>query len=229
MELNQLPIFAGVVATTIFVGSYLPMLVRAVRTRNLSSYGRSSLVLANIGNLVQTAYVVALPVGPIWGLHALYLLATLMLVLHLRHISLDLVDQFGPERWLSSVDHLDQRIHWSTLSGRPRETTVAVRGDWIVAELIARDTRSRLVTINACQQQRSEAVPHHDVLDQLSYRDLRWRRTVPRVRRQLPYDSLEFRRRRVDQLHAGRLGHGRLPRKRIGTRSVTTSGSSRGA
>jgi hypothetical protein len=33
------------------------------------------------------------------------------------------------------------------------------RGDWIFAELIARDTRSRLVTINACQQQRSEAIP----------------------------------------------------------------------
>lgn len=88
MELSQLPILAGSVATTIFVGSYLPMLVRAVRTRDLSSYSRSSLVLANLGNLVQTAYVLTLPVGPIWGLHAFYLLATLvMLVLHLRHVS----------------------------------------------------------------------------------------------------------------------------------------------
>lgn len=86
MELSQLPILAGSVATIIFVGSYLPMLVRAMRTRNVSSYSRSSLVLANIGNLVQTAYVVTLPVGPIWGLHAFYVLATLMmLVLHLRH------------------------------------------------------------------------------------------------------------------------------------------------
>jgi hypothetical protein len=85
-HLSQLPILAGSVATTIFVGSYLPMLVRAVRTRDLSSYSRSSLVLANIGNLVQTAYVATLPLGPIWGLHAFYLLATLtMLVLHLRH------------------------------------------------------------------------------------------------------------------------------------------------
>ncbi len=86
MELSQLPILAGSIATTIFVGSYLPMLVRAMRTRNLSSYSRSSLVLANIGNLVQTAYVVTLPLGPIWGLHAFYVLATLiMLVLHLWH------------------------------------------------------------------------------------------------------------------------------------------------
>lgn len=88
MELSQLPIVAGSVATTIFVGSYLPMLTRAVRTRDLSSYSRFSLVLANVGNLVQTAYIATLPVGPIWGLHAFYLLATLMmLVLHLRHAS----------------------------------------------------------------------------------------------------------------------------------------------
>ena len=85
MELSQLPVLAGSVATTIFVGSYLPMLVKAVRTRDLSSYSRSSLVLANVGNLVQTAYVVTLPVGPIWGMHAFYLLATVvMLLLHLR-------------------------------------------------------------------------------------------------------------------------------------------------
>ncbi len=86
MELSQLSVLAGSVATTIFVGSYLPMLVKAIRSRDLSSYSRSSLVLANVGNMVQTAYVVTLPVGPIWGLHAFYLLATvLMLLLHLRH------------------------------------------------------------------------------------------------------------------------------------------------
>jgi len=87
MGLSQLPVLAGALATAIFVGSYLPMLVRAVRTRDLSSYSRSSLVLAYVGNVVQTAYVVALPLGPIWGLHTFYLLATLMmLVLHLRHV-----------------------------------------------------------------------------------------------------------------------------------------------
>jgi cation transport ATPase len=88
MDTNQLPVLAGSLATTIFVGSYLPMLVRAIRTRDLSSYSRSSLVMANVGNLVQTAYVVTLPVGPIWGLHAFYLVATVvMLLLHVRHAS----------------------------------------------------------------------------------------------------------------------------------------------
>ncbi len=44
--------------------------------------------MANVGNLVQTAYVVTLPVGPIWGLHAFYLVATVvMLLLHVRHAS----------------------------------------------------------------------------------------------------------------------------------------------
>jgi hypothetical protein len=88
MDVSQLPVLAGSVATTIFVGSYLPMLVRALRTRELSSYSRPSLVLANAGNVVQTGYVVTLPIGPIWGLHAFYLVATLMmLVLHLRYAS----------------------------------------------------------------------------------------------------------------------------------------------
>jgi uncharacterized protein with PQ loop repeat len=81
MGLSQLQILAGSVATTIFVGSYLPMLVKVIRTRDLSSYSRSSLVLANLGNLVQTTYVVTLPVGPIWGLHAFYLLATVAILL----------------------------------------------------------------------------------------------------------------------------------------------------
>ena len=60
------------------------MLYRALRTRDLSSYSRPSLVLANVGNVVQTIYVSSLPVGPIWFLHAFYLGASaLMLALHL--------------------------------------------------------------------------------------------------------------------------------------------------
>jgi hypothetical protein len=79
-------LLAGMASTTLFVVSYLPMLRRAVRTRDLTSYSRPSLVLANVGNVVQAVYVVALPVGPIWFLHGFYLAASgLMLGLHLRH------------------------------------------------------------------------------------------------------------------------------------------------
>jgi uncharacterized protein with PQ loop repeat len=79
-------VVAGMISTVLFVGSYLPMLVKAFRTRDLSSYSRGNLVLANVGNAVYTVYVASLPLGPIWFLHSFYVLATaLMLVWHLRH------------------------------------------------------------------------------------------------------------------------------------------------
>ncbi len=87
MASNTSAVLAGLVATTLFVVSYLPMLHRAWRTRDLDSYSRPSLVLANVGNLIQAIYVYSLPVGPIWFLHAFYLVASaFMLGLHLRHI-----------------------------------------------------------------------------------------------------------------------------------------------
>ncbi|MFT4164549.1 MAG: hypothetical protein QM650_04840 [Microlunatus sp.] len=86
MDLRAMALLAGSASTTLFVVSYLPMLVRAIRTRDLRSYSRSSLVIANVGNAVQTCYVISLPVGPLWFLHGFYLVTSaLMLGLHLRH------------------------------------------------------------------------------------------------------------------------------------------------
>lgn len=77
---------AGVVSTVLFTTSMLPMLIRAARTRDVSSYSRSHLVLTTLGNLVHTVYVFHLPPGPIWALHVFYLVSTLqMLRWHLRH------------------------------------------------------------------------------------------------------------------------------------------------
>ena len=84
------------------------------------------------------------------------------------------------------------------------------RGDWIVAELIARDTRSRLVTINARQQQRSEAVPDHDVLNQLSYRESPMVSAGPMSPQATAVRLVRIPRRRVDQLHPGRIGNHRI-------------------
>jgi uncharacterized protein with PQ loop repeat len=85
--MRELALVAGMTATTLFVVSYLPMLHRAMRTRELSSYSRPSLVLANVGNVIQSLYVYSLPAGPIWLLHSFYLGASaFMLRLHLRHI-----------------------------------------------------------------------------------------------------------------------------------------------
>ena len=88
--MTDFPVLAGLLSTTLFVASYLPMLYRAVTTRDLGSYSRPSLVLANVGNVIQSIYVYSLPTGPIWFLHGFYLGASaLMLGLHLRHIGLD--------------------------------------------------------------------------------------------------------------------------------------------
>lgn len=79
------PLLAGTVSTTVFAGSVLPMLVKAVRSRDLSSYSLANLALANVGNLVHSVYVFSLPPGPIWVLHSFYLLSTgLMLAWYLR-------------------------------------------------------------------------------------------------------------------------------------------------
>ena len=68
----SLAILAGSVSTVVFIASYLPMLVKAARTRDLGSYSVGNLVLANVGNLVYAAYVFSLPAGPIWALHSFY-------------------------------------------------------------------------------------------------------------------------------------------------------------
>lgn len=82
----DLPLVAGLTSTALFIGSYLPMLHKAWRTRDLSSYSRPSLLLTNVGNVVQTVYVISLPLGPVWILHGFYLAASaLMLGLHLHH------------------------------------------------------------------------------------------------------------------------------------------------
>ena len=79
-------VLAGSVSTALFVGSYLPMLIKAFRTKDLDSYSRGNLVLATIGNAVYSVYVYSLPLGPIWFLHSFYVIATLlMLVWHVRH------------------------------------------------------------------------------------------------------------------------------------------------
>ena len=77
---------AGTVATVVFAASALPMLGKAVRTKDLASYSRSNLVLANAGNLVYSLYVFHLPPGPIWLLHTFYAATSaLMLFWSLRY------------------------------------------------------------------------------------------------------------------------------------------------
>src|SRR5215207_2540246 len=70
MTTDDFPALAGSASTAIFVASYMPMLVKAVRTKDLSSYSPIQLVLTNFGNVLYSGYVFSLPVGPIWALHS---------------------------------------------------------------------------------------------------------------------------------------------------------------
>ena len=78
---SSLPVAAGSVATIVFALSTLPMLVKAVRTRDLASYSRSNLVLANVGNGFYSLYVFHLPLGPIWLLHTFYAVSSALMLL----------------------------------------------------------------------------------------------------------------------------------------------------
>jgi hypothetical protein len=82
-----LPVLAGVTSTIMFAFSTVPMLVKAGRTKDLSSYSLGNIVLVNIGNVVHSVYVFHLPVGPIWALHLFYLLSSaVQLTLYLRYL-----------------------------------------------------------------------------------------------------------------------------------------------
>jgi uncharacterized protein with PQ loop repeat len=82
----SIPVVAGAISTMIFAASALPMLLKAHQTKDLASYSRGNMLMANTGNVVHSAYVYSLPPGPIWLLHAFYLITmAIMLVWYLRY------------------------------------------------------------------------------------------------------------------------------------------------
>ncbi|MBT2548138.1 hypothetical protein [Arthrobacter sp. ISL-65] len=74
-------VLAGMVSTGLFAVSYLPMLLKALRTRNLDSYSLGYLALSNVANAVHSVYVFSLPLGPIWLLHCFYAAASALLLI----------------------------------------------------------------------------------------------------------------------------------------------------
>jgi hypothetical protein len=82
----SLPLIAGTISTSIYMMSNLPMLRRAMKTRNLKSYSFSTLVLCNVADAVHWVYVAHLPFGPIWFLHGFTSVSTaLMFVWYLKY------------------------------------------------------------------------------------------------------------------------------------------------
>jgi hypothetical protein len=80
MSTFNAPTVAGVASTVIFAMSTLPMLTKAYRSRDLSSYSLGNIALANVGNAVHSVYVLSLPPGPIWALHGFYLLSSALML-----------------------------------------------------------------------------------------------------------------------------------------------------
>ena len=107
MDIN-LPMIAGFISTALFALGTLPMLTKALRTKNLASYSLGNILMSNVGNLIYSIYVFNLPPGPIWFLHGYNLLSTgLMLVWYLKYEGLPLqlatLSDRGTRRLLSSL------------------------------------------------------------------------------------------------------------------------------
>lgn len=109
----NLPLLAGAISTVLFAVSYLPMLAKAVRTKDLSSYSLSNIATTNVANGLYSVYVFSLPIGPIWFLHAFYLLASaLMLIWFLRF-------RPAPPHSIRSVDIAQRRPRAAVYHGGP--------------------------------------------------------------------------------------------------------------
>lgn len=83
----DLVMLAGTASAVVFAVSNLPMLRKALRTGDVSSYSLASVVMINVANLVYSIYVFSLPIGPVWMLHSFYLVScAILLVLCLRSV-----------------------------------------------------------------------------------------------------------------------------------------------
>lgn len=99
----NISIVAGAASTALFAASMLPMLRKAASTRDLASYSLSYLAMTNLANVVHSLYVFSLPVGPIWLLHAFYVVASaLMLIWYLRYRNDAHTGTFSQSRILES-------------------------------------------------------------------------------------------------------------------------------
>ena len=80
MNLEQIQIIAGSLAGFIFAAGSINMLIKAWRTKDLSSYSAGQLILNNVGNLIYWLYVISLPFGPIWLMHGFFTITTVIML-----------------------------------------------------------------------------------------------------------------------------------------------------
>ena len=77
----NIPLLAGTVSTVLFAASMLPMLLKAVRNKDLESYSVGNIATTNVANAVHSFYVFDLPAGPVWLLHSFYVVASALMLL----------------------------------------------------------------------------------------------------------------------------------------------------
>lgn len=80
METQSISFVAGAISSLMFISSYVPMLLKAFRTRDMHSYSLLHLLLVNAGNLLYWLYVIDLPPGPIWLMHSFYTVSSGLLL-----------------------------------------------------------------------------------------------------------------------------------------------------
>lgn len=81
MDTELISLTAGIISSVMFASSHVPMLLKAYKTKDLHSYSSLNMVLINIGNLIYWLYIVQLPFGPIWVLHAFYTISSALLLI----------------------------------------------------------------------------------------------------------------------------------------------------
>ena len=120
------------------------MLIKAVRTKELSSYSRGNLVLANAGNAVHSFYVFQLPPGPIWALHTFYVVTSgLMLFWHLRYVRhSSRQDGSQPFTGGSHDDRARRDSDHRSRTGRPRDG-LSPTATWTTLRDLGREPKSR--------------------------------------------------------------------------------------
>lgn len=124
-----LPVLAGIASTVIFASSTMPMLAKALRTRELGSYSLGNLVLANLGNTIHSLYVFSLAPGPLWTLHSFHLGSTaFMLVWYLRFELLPRRRRASGQPELRGVDHDGTPIGYGELGQDRRDVMVGGLG-----------------------------------------------------------------------------------------------------
>lgn len=87
MNFEQFQMMAGAISSAMFMMGTFPMLYKAWRTKDLHSYSLTNIAISNLGNLIYWFYVLSLPFGPVWALHAFNTVTTfLMLAWYLLYV-----------------------------------------------------------------------------------------------------------------------------------------------